>query len=75
MPQVSEFTKFVGAMCARKMLNVYQLGQRLGVDPGELLDMVNGRKSPTKAVVRGLAKELDVDERYLEKLAAELLDS
>ncbi|HEY4047964.1 MAG TPA: hypothetical protein VGM27_13965 [Acidobacteriaceae bacterium] len=53
---ISEFTKFVGSMCARKMLNVYQLSQRLGIDPAELLDMVNGKKIPTKAVV---AKELD----------------
>ena len=59
-------------MCARKMLSVYQLGQRLGVDPDELLDMINGKKLPTQTVVHGLAKELDVDIRYLERLAAEL---
>ena len=35
-------------MCARKMLNAYQLGQRLGVDPAELLEMINGKKMPTQ---------------------------
>jgi hypothetical protein len=54
------------------MLNVYQLGERLGVDPRELLDMINTKKIPTKTVVRGLAKELEVDERYLEKLASQI---
>jgi transcriptional regulator with XRE-family HTH domain len=54
------------------MVSFYQLGPRLGIDPGELLAMVNGKKIPTKAVLRGLAKELDVDERYLEKLAGGL---
>lgn len=43
-----------------------------GIDPRELLDMINAKKMPTKAVIRGLAKELDIDERYLEKLAGEL---
>jgi hypothetical protein len=37
-----------------------------------LLDMINCRMKPTKAVVQGLAKELDSDVRYLEKLAAEI---
>lgn len=59
-------------MCAPRMLNVYQLGPRLGIDPRELLDMINAKKMPTKAVIRGLAKEVDIDERYLEKLAGEI---
>jgi hypothetical protein len=34
--------------------------------------MINGRTKLTKAVIAGLAKELDSDPRYLEKLAAEI---
>jgi Helix-turn-helix len=75
MPPVSEFTKFVGSMCARKMLNAYRLGQRLGVDPAELLKMINGKKAPTPKVVQGLAKALDVDECYLEKLAEQMREA
>jgi hypothetical protein len=43
-----------------------------GVDPIELLRMINGRSLPTKAIVAGLARELDSDVRYLEKLAEEI---
>jgi transcriptional regulator with XRE-family HTH domain len=64
-------TAFADSRLAAK-LNVYQLGERLGVDPRELLDMINTKKIPTKTVVRGLAKELEVDERYLEKLASQI---
>jgi hypothetical protein len=34
----------------------------------ELLRMINGKLVPTRAVIEGLAKELDFDVRYLEKL-------
>jgi hypothetical protein len=47
-------------------------GKKLGVDPIELLHMLTGEGLPTKAVIASLAKELDSDSRYLEKLAAEM---
>jgi hypothetical protein len=34
--------------------------------------MFNGYAVPSKAVIAGLARELDSDVRYLEKLAAEI---
>jgi hypothetical protein len=51
---------------------VIKLGPKLGMDPMELLRMINGKVVPTKAVVQGLARELDSDVRYLEKLAEEI---
>jgi hypothetical protein len=71
-PKVYAFSKHVGALCARAGKSVYEIGPRLGVTPIELLQMINGRVKPTKAVVQGLAKELDSDVRYLEKLAADV---
>jgi plasmid maintenance system antidote protein VapI len=71
-PKVYEFSKHVGGLCARAGKNVYYLAPKLGVEPSELLDMINGRVKPTRAVIAGLAKELDSDVRYLEKLAAEI---
>lgn len=61
-------------MCARRILNVYQHGPPLGIDPAELRVIINGKKAPPPQVLQGLAKELDVDLRYLEKLAEELRD-
>ena len=71
-PKVYEFSKHIGALCVRANTNVHKLGEKLGIDPMELLRMINGRSIPTKAVIAGLAKELDSDPRYLEKLAAEI---
>jgi hypothetical protein len=71
-PTVNEFSKHIGALCAARGTDVFMLGRKLGVDPLELLRMINGRIKPTKAVISGLARELDSDVRYLEKLAAEI---
>jgi hypothetical protein len=35
----------------------------------DLMQQCNGKTPPTKALVKGLAKELDITESYLEKLA------
>jgi transcriptional regulator with XRE-family HTH domain len=71
-PKVYEFSKHIGALCVTRDTNVHKLGARLGIDPMELMRMINGRAMPTKAVVAGLAKELGSDVRYLEKLAEEI---
>jgi transcriptional regulator with XRE-family HTH domain len=52
--------------------DVFKLGAKLGMDPMELLRLINGKTVPTKAVVQELAKELDSDVSYLTKLAAEI---
>jgi hypothetical protein len=66
-----EFSRLVGALCVRAHTNVVKLGKILDIDPAELLQMFNGYEVPTKAVIAGLARELDSDVHYLEKLAAE----
>ncbi len=71
-PKVYEFSKHIGALCVRANKNVFELGEKLGIDPAELLRMINGKVMPTKAVISGLAKELDSDVRFLQKLAAEI---
>ena len=71
-PKVYEFSKHIGALCVKRDTNVHKLGAKLGVDPAVLLSMINGKVMPTKAVISRLARELDSDVRYLEKLAAEI---
>jgi hypothetical protein len=71
-PKVYKFSKRISALCVMRGTDVYKLGARLGIDPNELLTMIDGKVVPTKAVIRGLAKQLDSDVRYLEKLAAEI---
>jgi ribosome-binding protein aMBF1 (putative translation factor) len=69
---VSEFTKYVGDLCTRLEVDIDRLAGRLTMDPTELLKMINGRLMPTNVVLSGLARELDTDLRYLEKLAEEI---
>jgi len=65
-PRVYEFSKHIGALCVKRDTNVQKLGAKLRIDPTELLLMINGKIMPTKAVIQGLAKELDSDVRYLD---------
>jgi hypothetical protein len=67
--RVSDFTKYVGTLLSRRQVEIYPLSRRLDIDPTELLRMINGIATPTKAVIAGLARELDTDVRHLEKLA------
>ncbi len=71
-PKVYGFSKHIGALCVTRDTNVHKLGVKLGIDPMEPLRMINGRAMPTKAVIAGLAKELNSDRSYLTKLAAEI---
>jgi transcriptional regulator with XRE-family HTH domain len=70
--RVSEFTKHVGDLCARREIDIYQLAERLKMDPAELLKIVNGRLMPTDVVLAGLSNALDGDVRNLKKLAEKL---
>ena len=70
--QVSEFTRHVGDLCARREIDIHQLAERLAMDPAELLEMVNGRLMPTDAVLSGLSKALDSDVRNLKMLAEKM---
>jgi transcriptional regulator with XRE-family HTH domain len=71
-PKVYEFSKHIGALCVTRDTDATALGAKLGIDPMELLRMVNGKTVPTKAVIAGLAQELGSDVRYLEKLVEEI---
>jgi hypothetical protein len=49
----------ISAHCARIVVpDVSRLGAKLGIDPMELLQMINGEMVPTRAVISALAKEL-----------------
>jgi ribosome-binding protein aMBF1 (putative translation factor) len=70
--RVSEFTKYLGDLCARREIDLYRLAERLTMDPTDLIKMINGRLMPTNVVLSGLARELDTDTRLLERLADEI---
>jgi len=51
---------------------LHKVGPKLGIEPMDLLAMINGRVAPTQAVIAGLARELDSNVTYLTKLAGEI---
>jgi transcriptional regulator with XRE-family HTH domain len=66
------FSVYIGEVCAQQMKTFAYLADRLGMDLQDLMLMCNGHKSPSRALVKGLAKELDITESHLEKLAEEV---
>jgi hypothetical protein len=71
-PKVYEFSEHICALCATRGTEVFRLGAKLGIDPMELLQMINGKVMPTGAVISGLAKELHSNVSLLTKLATEI---
>jgi len=71
-PKVYEFSRHISALCATRGTDVFKLGAKLGVEPIELLQMINGKVVPTGAVIGGLAKELHSNVSLLTKLATEI---
>ena len=66
------FSVTIGENCARKMRTFVDLADKLGIPVEDLMRQANGHASPSNALVKGLAKELEIDESYLERLAAEV---
>jgi transcriptional regulator with XRE-family HTH domain len=66
------FSTHIGASCARQFRTFPDLAEKLKMDVHDLMRQCNGKVSPSKALVKGLAKELGIDESYIEKLAEEV---
>jgi transcriptional regulator with XRE-family HTH domain len=71
-PKLYTFSTHIGASCARQFRTFQYLAEKLKMPVEDLMRMCNGKVSPSKALVKGVAKELGIDESFLEKLAAEV---
>lgn len=72
MVPVSALSKHFCALCARAGKSLDDLAPKVGVLHKELFQMLTGRVTPTKGVIVGLARELDSDVRYIEKVASQI---
>ena len=54
------------------MVTFHDLAERLKMEVTELMRMCNAKIPPSKALVKGIAKELEIDESYLTRLADEV---
>ena len=54
------------------MRTFVDLAEKLKMPVEDLMRQCNGKTPPTKALVKGLAKELDIDKSLLSRLAEEV---
>jgi transcriptional regulator with XRE-family HTH domain len=71
-PKLYTFSTHIGAACNTQSRTFTDLAEKLKMDVTELMRQCNGKVSPSKALVKGLAKELDIDEAFLSRLADEV---
>ena len=60
-----QFSTHIGAACTKQSRTFIDLAAKLKMDVTDLMRQCNGKVSPSKALVKGLAKELDIDESFL----------
>ena len=66
------FSVCIGEACNRKSRKLLDLAEKLKMDVTDLMRQCNGHASPSKALVKGLSRELGISESHLEKLAEEV---
>jgi hypothetical protein len=66
------FSTTIGEACTRKMVSFYDLAAALRMDVVEVMKQCNGKVPPSKTLVRGVAKQLGIDEAFLDRLADEV---
>jgi ribosome-binding protein aMBF1 (putative translation factor) len=62
------FSITIGVSCARQFRTFQDLAEKLKMPVEDLMRQCNGKASPSKALVKGLAKELGIDERLVKNL-------
>jgi transcriptional regulator with XRE-family HTH domain len=71
-PKLYSFSTHIGAACAKQFRTFADLAEKLNMDVMDLMRQCNGTAPPSRALVKGLARELDINESFLEKLADEI---
>jgi hypothetical protein len=62
----------IGETCARKMRTFVDIAEKLKMDVHDLMRQCDGHEAPSKALLKGLAKELGVSEESLDRMAEEV---
>jgi hypothetical protein len=70
-PKLYDWSVTIGTACAKQMRTFVDLVEKLKMDVTDCAS-VTRRAPPSKALVKGLARELDISESYLDKLAEEV---
>ena len=71
-PKLYQFSTTIGAAATKKMRTFEDLAEKLKMGVHELMRQCNGDAPPSTVLVRGLARELDISESLLDKMADEV---
>jgi hypothetical protein len=72
-PKLYSFSTTIGEACAQAVHPTFQdLADKLKMDVTDLTKQCNAKTPPTRALVKGVAKQLGMDEGLLERLAEEV---
>jgi hypothetical protein len=66
------FSTTIGESLTRKMMTFHELSEKLRIDVTQLMRECNGHAPLSRALVKGAAKELGIDEALLNRLAEEV---
>ena len=61
-PKLYQFSVHIGTACNRQSRTFVDLAEKLKMDVVDLMRQVNGHAAPSKALIKGLARELDISE-------------
>lgn len=70
-PKPYQFSTHIGGACAKQFRTFAEIAEKLKMDVTNLMRQCNAKTPPSKALVKGLARELDI-EKSLDKLADEV---
>ncbi len=71
-PKLYALSTHIGAACNKQSRTFADLAEKLKIDVTDLICQCSAKVPPSKALVKGLARELDISESFLEKLAEEV---
>jgi hypothetical protein len=71
-PKLYQFSVTIGESCARQFITFQDLAAKLKMDVVQLMRECNAKVPPSRPLVKGVAKQLGIDEALLERLAEEV---
>ena len=73
MPEkLYDWSVTIGTACNKQSRTFRDLAEKLKMDVHQLMRECNGKVAPSKALVKGVARELDLSESMLVRLAEEV---
>jgi hypothetical protein len=71
-PKLYDWSVTIGTACNKQSRTFQDLAEKLKMDVTDLMRQCNGKVAPSKSLVKGMARELDLSESMLDRLTEEV---